>query len=207
MKVIGLTGGIAAGKSSVATILQSQCGATVLDADKFGHAAYKKGTPAYDSLVAHFGSAIVKPDDGEEIDRRELGKIVFADPAQMRALEAIVWPEILRLLQAELAKLESEAAAETAQVPLLVVVEAAIMLEAGWHKQLPLSALWVVTVPMEAARARLMARNALTEEDAEKRIRAQMTNEERVAQADAVLDNSGDQDALARETLRLVGTM
>jgi len=206
MKVIGLTGGIAAGKSSVASILQSQCGATVLDADKFGHAAYKKGTPAYDSLVAHFGSAIVKPDDGE-IERRELGKIVFADPAQMRALEAIVWPEILRLLQAELAKLESEAAAETAQVPLLVVVEAAIMLEAGWHKQLPLSALWVVTVPMEVARARLMARNAMTEEDAEKRIQAQMTNEERVAQADAVLDNSGDQDALARETLRLVGTI
>ena len=115
----------------------------------------------------------------------------------MRALEGIVWPEILRLLLSELKKMETEATA-----PPLVVVEAAIMLEAGWHKHLPLTALWVVSVPVEVARGRLIARNALSEEDAEKRIRAQMSNEERAAQADTVLDNSSDRDALARETVR-----
>ena len=195
MKVIGITGGICSGKSTISAILQKNHGATILDADKFGHQAYQQQTDCYRQLVAHFGKQIVAEDTGD-INRKVLGSIVFADPAQMRALEQIVWPEILKLLNVELSRIEPTCS--------LAVVEAAIMIEANWHTQLPLDVLWVVQVPPAVAKERLMVRNSLSSEDADKRIASQMTNEERAKHAQYVLDNVGDQEQLAWETKRLL---
>lgn len=121
---------------------------------------------------------------------------MFSDPAKMKELENIVWPEILQLLQAELARIESVCA--------LAVVEAAIMIEANWHTRLPLDALWVVQVPPAVANERLMSRNGLSSADADKRIAIQMTNEERATHTQFVIENVGDREHLACEVKRLL---
>ena len=191
MKVIGLTGGICAGKSNVSTILNSQYGCVILDADKFGHEAYKKDTPCYHKLISHFGPSIVNEE--QDINRKELGKIVFAEKSQMKELESIVWPEILLLLQEELTRLK---AAEQDHDNVVVVIEAAIMIEAEWHRQLPLDSLWVIQVPVSLAKERLMARNGLSPEDADKRIASQLTNEERAIHANILIENTQSNDHL-----------
>ena len=196
MKLIGLTGGICAGKSNVSTILKSEYGCVILDADKYGHEAYKKDTACYNKLVSHFGPTIVTEE--RDINRKELGKIVFSDKSQMRELERIVWPEILVLMQEELARLK---AGEQDPDSVVVVIEAAIMIEADWHRQLPLDSLWVIQVPVPLAKERLMARNGLTPEDADKRIASQMTNEERAIHANILIENTQSNDQLV-ETIK-----
>ncbi len=179
MRVIGLTGGIAAGKSTIAQIL-AELGAVVIDADKVGHEAYRRGTEAWRALVAHFGDGILTPDG--EIDRRKLGAIVFADPDQRKALQDIVWPRMKEMIRQRLAELR----AAGVQV---AVIEAAVLIEAGWTDLV--DEVWVVQVPEEVALRRLVARNNLSEADARARIRAQLSNAERAAHADVIIDNSG----------------
>lgn len=179
MRVIGLTGGIAAGKSTISQIL-AELGAVVIDADKVGHEAYRRGTEAWQALVAHFGEGILAPDG--EIDRRKLGAIVFADPAERRALQDIVWPRMKEMIRQRLAELRANGTR-------VAVVEAAVLIEAGWTDLV--DEVWVVQVPEEVALRRLVARNNLPEADARARIRAQLTNAERAARADVVIDNSG----------------
>ncbi len=135
MRVIGLTGGIAAGKSTIAQIL-AELGAVVIDADKVGHEAYRRGTEAWRALVAHFGDGILTPDG--EIDRRKLGAIVFADPDQRKALQDIVWPRMKEMIRQRLAELR----AAGVQV---AVIEAAVLIEAGWTDLV--DEVWVVQVP------------------------------------------------------------
>jgi dephospho-CoA kinase len=179
MRVIGLTGGIAAGKSTISQALQEH-GAVVVDADKVGHEAYRPGTATWQALVDHFGREIVA--DSGEIDRRRLGAIVFADPAQRAALQDIVWPRMKAMMRDRLAELR---AAGTA----VVVIEAAVLLEAGWTDLV--DEVWVVQVPEDVAVARLASRNGMAEADARARIRAQLSNAERAARAQVVIDNSG----------------
>jgi dephospho-CoA kinase len=179
VRVIGLTGGIAAGKSTIAQIL-AELGAVVIDADKVGHEAYRRGTEAWRALVAHFGDGILTPDG--EIDRRKLGAIVFADPDQRKALQDIVWPRMKEMIRQRLAELR----AAGVQV---AVIEAAVLIEAGWTDLV--DEVWVVQVPEEVALRRLVARNNLSEADARTRIRAQLSNAERAAHADVIIDNSG----------------
>ncbi len=179
MRVIGLTGGIAAGKSTIAQIL-AELGAVVIDADKVGHEAYRRGTEAWRALVAHFGDGILTPDG--EIDRRKLGAIVFADPDQRKALQDIVWPRMKEMIRQRMAELR----AAGVQV---AVIEAAVLIEAGWTDLV--DEVWVVQVPEEVALRRLVARNNLSEADARARIRAQLSNAERAAHADVIIDNSG----------------
>jgi len=176
---LGLVGGIASGKSTAAARLE-ELGAAVVNADKLGHEAYAVGTACFNKVVEHFGSDIVAEDGS--INRRALGQIVFGDPAKMRELEAIVWPEIEK---AVLSKIEELRASGSVSV---VVVEAAIMLKAGWDKHV--DEVWCAMVEPEVACERLMARNKLTKEEAMKRIGAQMSNEEHAARATVLLQNN-----------------
>jgi dephospho-CoA kinase len=179
MRVIGLTGGIAAGKSTISDALL-ESGAAVIDADKVGHEAYLPGTETHHALVASFGGEILA-DDGQ-IDRRKLGAIVFSDPAQRQRLQDIVWPRMKEMMRGRL----KELAAQDTQV---AVIEAAVLLEAGWQDLV--DEIWVVQVPESVAMQRLMARNGFSAEDAQSRIRAQLSNEERARQASVVIDNTG----------------
>jgi dephospho-CoA kinase len=177
--VIGITGGICSGKSSVSQILQS-FGAIVVDADKLGHAAYKFGTPCYHKLVDHFGQQIVG--EGNEINRQQLGSIVFSDTLKMDELKRIVWPEIRELIIRRLCDLQKEEAG-------IVVLEAAVMIEAGWQNLV--DSVWVVQVERPVAVSRLMLRNSLSEEEALRRINAQLLDQERVKYANVIVENSG----------------
>ncbi len=184
MRAIGLTGGIASGKSLVSQQL-GELGAAVIDADKLGHAAYLSGTETFRSVVEAFGEDVVGADG--EIDRRALGGKVFGDPAERRRLEEIVWPAIRAMMEERLADL----AAGGSEV---AVVEAAVLIEADW---LPLvDEVWLVTASPETSRRRLMERNGLTAEQAESRLRAQLPNEKRRSYADVEIENDGSLDEL-----------
>ncbi len=182
--VIGLTGGIASGKSAVSAMLAER-DALVIDADKVGHEAYRRGTGCYDAVAAAFGPDVVGADG--EIDRKALGAKVFGDPAQRKRLEGIVWPWMRGVMQQRLDAIRAEGT-------FCVVLEAAVLIEADW---LPLvDQVWVVTVSPDIARARIVERNGLTPEQADARIAAQLTNDERVKHADVVLANDGTLDEL-----------
>ena len=190
MLVIGLTGGLASGKSMVARLLAER-GATVLDADKLGHRAYACGRPAFAQVVSAFGADIVG-DDGE-VDRKALGDKVFGDPLELRRLTDIVWPEILALAKAAVA------AAKTAGARV-VVLEAAVLLEAGWQREV--DEVWAVTAPPEVAVTRAAARDGVDADAVRARIGAQHSNAIREAAAHVVLDNAGTPAALAAQVER-----
>ncbi|MDA1061312.1 MAG: dephospho-CoA kinase [Chloroflexi bacterium] len=187
MKVLGLTGGIASGKSTAADRLK-ELGAMVLDADRYGHRAYDKDSEGFHAVVNAFGHDIVGEDG--EIDRRVLGGKVFGAPDQLKRLTDIVWPIIRELASAEIAEIR-EREPET-----VIVLEAAVLIEAEWQDLA--DEVWVVTVTPELARKRLMARNNFSEEQAQSRIDAQITNEERVKHADVTIANDGKQDAFRK---------
>ena len=182
MSVICITGGLASGKSTAALYLAEQ-GAEIIDADKLGHRAYDSGTQAYYDVIATFGEDL-RAEDGS-IDRRVLGKKVFGDPAQLKKLTDIVWPEIRRLAQNEIDANDSDT---------IMVLEAAVLLEAGWQDIG--DEIWVVTVDPEIAITRCMSRDGLEKEDVQSRLDAQLSNDERVAQADVVIVNNGSEEEL-----------
>ncbi len=185
MKVIGLTGGIASGKSTISKWL-AEHGAYIIDADKLGHRVYESGTEAFQKVVTTFGEDVVGEDG--EIDRRVLGSKVFGNEAALKQLTDIAWPAIKDMAQAEI-----ESILEAGQHDLLVL-EAAVLIEANWMDIV--DEVWVVTVDRETAIDRSMSRDSLDREAVEKRIDAQLTNEERSAHATVILDNSGSWDEL-----------
>ncbi len=186
MRAIGLTGGIAGGKSLVSQQL-AEYGAVIIDADKVGHEAYRKGTETYRAVVEAFGPEVVGPDG--EIDRRALGGKVFGDPEARRRLEEIVWPAMRAMMQERLEELRAEGAS-------VAVLEAAVLIEAHW---VPLvDEVWLVMASPETVRRRLFERNGLTPEQAETRIRAQLSNEKRRSYADVVIENDGSLEDLRR---------
>ena len=185
MFIIGLTGGIASGKSTAARYL-GELGAHVIDADRLGHRAYEPDTPAFKQVVAAFGDAVVAADG--TIDRRALGAKVFGQPGELKKLTDIVWPEIRRL-----ADLEMEA--ERARRPDgVVVLEAAVMIEAGWQRSL--DEVWVVAVEPEVAIKRAMARDGLSANEVRARLKAQTSDAESRRLADVLIDNSAGLDEL-----------
>ena len=183
--VIGLTGGIGAGKSAASAVL-AELGAFVIDADKAAHRVYLPDTPAWREIVAEFGDEVLAAD--RTIDRRKLGPRVFADPAALQSLNRITHGKIFAYVQGQIDYIRQTAAAD------VVVVEAAVLLEAGW--QALADRLWVVVAPVEAAIARLRDGRGVPEDQARARIAAQMTNDERIAQADTVIHNAAGLDAL-----------
>ena len=193
--VIGLTGGIASGKSAVSAML-AELGALIIDADKVGHEAYAPGSDCYRDVVAAFGQDIVAADG--QIDRRALGAKVFGAPEQRKRLEGIVWPWMRTTMEGRLAALREE------RVPV-VVLEAAVLLEAEWTPLV--DHVWVVTVAPEIARQRIVERNGLTPEQADQRIAAQLTNDERAAKADLIIENNGSLDELRQRVEAAWGTL
>ncbi len=180
MIVIGLTGGIGTGKSEAARILQD-LGAVIINADQVGHSAYTPHSEIWSEVVQTFGRDIL--DASDEIDRRKLGAIVFSDPAQLERLNRIMHPRMARMVQEQIDGLRENGAP-------VVVVEAAVLFEAGWDSLV--DEVWSTDAPEETVVARLVARNGLPEDEARKRINAQMSASERAARSQAVVDNSED---------------
>lgn len=185
LTVIGLTGGIASGKSTLSAYAKTR-GAHVIDADALGHRAYEPGTACFDAVVAEFGGDVVATDG--TIDRRALGAKVFAEGSSLERLTDIVWPAIKHMAQTEIATTKRRTPDQ------IVVLEAAVLLEAGWQDFV--DEVWVVTVDTETAIERTMARDGLPREAVQSRLDAQMTNSERIAQADVVIENSGTETEL-----------
>ncbi|TMB20017.1 MAG: dephospho-CoA kinase [Deltaproteobacteria bacterium] len=183
--IVGLTGGIGAGKSTVAAIL-TELGARVIDADRIGHEVYRPGSEGFARVVEAFGPGVVGADGA--IDRRTLGARVFADPAARARLGALVHP----LIAAEVGRRIAAARAEGFDGPL--VVEAAVLLEAGWRPLV--DRVWVVSTRREHAIARIVAARGLTREEVERRLDAQLSDAERRRQADLVIENDGPPAAL-----------
>jgi dephospho-CoA kinase len=177
--VIGLTGGIGSGKSTAAQIL-GELGAEVIDADTVGHKIYLPDTPAWREIVEAFGEGVLAAD--RTVDRTKLGPMVFANPQALQTLNRITHGKIYAFIQGQIDYIRHK---QTAQV---VVVEAAVLLEAGWQSLA--EQLWVVAASEETVIARLKTYKRFTEEQARARIAAQLSNEARMAQADKVLWNN-----------------
>lgn len=186
MLVIGLTGGIGTGKSEVARIL-AQLGAVVINADQVGHEAYRPNSEIWREVLKTFGREILQPNG--EIDRKKLGAIVFSDPGQLAALNSIMHPRMARMVAEQIDRLKAEG------VPV-VVVEAAVLFEAGWDSLV--DEVWVTDSPAEEVIRRIRGRNGLSEAEIRKRMSAQMPAAERLARATVVISNSADVDALER---------
>jgi dephospho-CoA kinase len=179
VKVIGLTGGIASGKSTVARILES-CGAVVIDADQLAREVVAPGEPALDSIIDTFGAKFINHDG--TLDRSALGKLVFADPISRLRLEAITHPAIRRIAYERLVSLRQTG------VPVVVYM-AALIVEANADSLI--DEIWVVCVDRETQLKRLMQRDGINREEALQRLAAQMPTEERKRYGKVIIDNSG----------------
>jgi dephospho-CoA kinase len=177
--VMGLTGNIACGKSTVAKML-ADLGATVIDADRIVHEQMAPGHPVWQAIVETFGREILNPD--QTINRPKLGAIVFNDPAALKKLEAITHPAALQGVKDKIAELDGE----------VVVVEAVKIFEAGWR--VARDALWVVICSEQVQLERLMRDRGMSEEEARARLRNQPSLEPKLAVADVVIDNSGTRE-------------
>jgi len=184
--VIGLTGNIATGKSTVRQMLAS-LGAATLDADKVAHQVMIPGTPVFEAVIASFGSTFVGPDGS--LDRSRLGELVFRDPEALARLEAIVHPAVIIRVSKWLEEVTEPVA----------VVEAIKLIESGLARQL-CDSLWVVTCSRQQQIRRLMRDRGLDRKAAELRVDSQPPQEDKIALADVVIDNSGP----IRETRRQV---
>ncbi len=185
MKVICLTGGLASGKSTAATFLAEK-GANVVYADKLGHQVYDPGTQAFREVIEAFGEKIVAEDN--HIDRGLLGSMVFGQPDQLKKLTDIVWPQIRRLAELEIAGLDAF------YPDGIAVLEAAVLFEAGWEDIGDET--WVVIVDREIAIERAMYRDHRDREGVERRLDAQLNNDERISKSDVVFENNGDEQQL-----------
>ena len=174
---MGMTGGVASGKSTVSALLRS-LGAVVVDADAIAREVVAPGTPGLAAVVAEFGPEMLGPDGG--LDRARLGALVFADPARRATLEGIVHP----LVRARAAEIEASAPAGA-----VVVHDIPLLVETG--QAASFDAVLVVDVPVEVQVARAVRDRGWSEEEARSRIAAQASREERLAAATYVVDNSG----------------
>jgi dephospho-CoA kinase len=195
MILVGLTGGIAVGKSTVAAMFAAR-GAAVVDADRISRKLQESGAPCYAAIVEEFGRGIL--DSAGRIDRRRLGAIVFADPSRRAALEAIMHPAIWAACEAEI---RAAAAAGRA----VCVVEAALILETGQRSRF--QRIVVVTAPTDVQVERVARARGLTEEEARQRLAAQWPNADKARQADHVIDNGGDLAATDAQVVRVYAAL
>jgi dephospho-CoA kinase len=185
MLLVGLTGGIGSGKSTVARMLQDR-GAVVLDADGFARAAVVAGSPGLRGIVERFGRDILTAEG--ELDRPKLASIVFADPKALADLEAIVHPEVRRMI--------ADGIQENLDADRVVVLVNPLLIEMGTHRDCDVVV--VVSVSPDTQIARSVARG-MVEEDVRARIAAQLPLEERARTADVLIDNEGSIADLERE--------
>jgi dephospho-CoA kinase len=186
--VIGLTGGIASGKTAVSQHL-AELGAHIIDADTVGHQVIAPDGEAFGPVLQAFGRDLLGPDGA--IDRRKLGAKVFGDPEALLRLNAISHP----LMRVRMARaIAAVRARPAAQLPPAIVLDAAILFEAGWDRLC--DRVWSVEVPEEVAVERLISRSGLTREAALARLNAQWSNAQRAARANLVIRNAGTLDEL-----------
>ena len=190
-KVIGLTGGIGSGKSTVSQLL-AELGAVILDADKVGHEAFKPNTEAWHEVVATFGQQILTP--GGEVDRKKLGAIVFSQPESLSRLNQIMHPRMYDMMKAQIEEYRRQGVD-------VVVLEAAILIEANWTSLV--DEVWVTVAPEAAVLERVKKQRGLDEGQTLARIRSQLSTEERVKHADVVINNDGDLDEVKAKVKEL----
>jgi len=193
-KLVGLTGNIGSGKSTIGRMFTAR-GVPVIDADDLLREAQAPGQPAHAEIAAAWPE-VVAPDGS--IDRKRLGPIVFADPAARKRLEAITHPRIQELSRAR-------SAALAAAGHELALYEATLLVESGRHKEL--DGLIVVTASPATRLARVVARDGLNEEEVRARMRAQMPEEEKVRLATHVLDNDGELAATEAQVERIIAEL
>ena len=193
---VGLTGGIGCGKTAVAAMM-AEWGCHVLNADKMAHALIAPGAPAYEEIRRQFGPHVVAPNGS--VDRARLAAVVFSDPAQLKALNSIVHPGVLRELDREFDRLAANDPHGVA------VVEAALLIESGYHARLDRLVLCVCTIAQQLERLTNPAfGRAMPREQAEKRIAAQMPLEEKRKLPHDEIDCSGSLDYTKKQVRTLV---
>ena len=190
--IIGLTGGIASGKSTVTQLL-AQLGAHVIDADKLGHNAYVSGSEAFDLVVSVFGGDTVGSDG--EIDRKVLGTKVFGNAESLKKLTDIVWPAIKQMAAQEILSVKEQRPEQ------VIVLEAAVLFEAGWEDIV--DEVWSTIVDREVAIERASNRDGTDRSQIEARIDAQISNKERKEKADRLIDNSGSEADLQAQVKQI----
>ena len=176
MKVIGLTGGIGSGKSTVSQFL-AELGAVIIDADKIGHEAFKPNTEVWQEIVAAFGRQILTPNG--DIDREKLGKAVFENPESLSRLNQIMHPRMYETVKAQIEEYRRQGVD-------VVVLEAPVLLEAGWTSLV--DEVWVTVASEVAVLRRLEERTGLSQAESLARIRSQLSSEERIRHANVVID-------------------
>ena len=191
MKIIGLTGGIGSGKSTVSQFL-AELGAVVIDTDKVGHEAFKPGTESWQRVVAAFGRSIVTADGN--IDRKKLGEIVFDSPVELLKLEQIIHPAISEIVIARIEEYRQQGVK-------VVVLEVPLLVEAGWASLV--DEVWVTTAPEPVILRRLEERTGMTEQESLARMRSQLPSEERLKHADTVIDTNCTLDELRKKIKEL----
>ena len=184
MKVIGLTGGIGSGKSTVSQFL-AELGAVILDADRVGHEALKADTDVWREVVAAFGRQILTP--GGDIDRAKLGQIVFSEPESLLRLNQIMHPRMYDMVKARLEEYRRQGVA-------VVVLEAPLLIEAGWTSLV--DEVWVTVASESTVLRRLKERMGLSESDSLARLRSQLSSAERIKHADVIIDTDCSLDEL-----------
>lgn len=190
-KVIGLTGSIGSGKSTVSQCLAG-LGAVIIDADKVGHEAFKPNTEAWREVVAAFGKQIITPSG--EVDRKKLGEIVFNHPESLSRLNQIMHPRMYDMMKAQIEEYRRQGVA-------VVVLEAAILIEANWTSLV--DEVWVTVAHEAAVLKRLKQQRGLAEEQTLARIHSQLSVEERVKHADVIINNDGDLDEVKAKVKKL----
>lgn len=191
VRIIGLTGGVATGKSSVARFFEER-GVPVIDADQLAREAVRPGSPCLAQLAELFGNGVINPDG--TLDRRRVGSIVFGDEEKRRLLEAVLHPEIRHLAEERIARAAAEGQGT-------LVYMAPLLIEAGVTDRV--DEIWVVTVRPEIQLERLMARDGIGPEEAGRIIASQMPLAEKERHGRVVIDNSGTPE----ETRRLLAAI
>jgi len=193
MKVIGLTGGIGSGKSTVSQFLK-ELGAVIIDADKVGHEAFKPDTELWREVVAAFGRQILKPSG--DIDRKRLGEAVFGNPELLSRLNQVMHPRMYDMVKAQLEEYRRQGVR-------VVVLEAPLLIEAGWTSLV--DEVWVTVASESTVLRRLQEQVGLSEQQSLARIRSQLPSGERIKQADVVIDTDCSLDELRTKVKELWG--
>lgn len=193
MTIIGLTGGMASGKTLVGSIL-ADAGAHIIDADKLAHQVVMPDTPGWEEVIGIFGIEVL--DQNRVLDRAKLAEIAFHAPPKLQQLCDIIHPKVLSLITEQVHTIKS------ADENALVVVNVPLLIEVGWHEWCDVVIL--VTLPYNLQIERLMKRNNLSQQEAEERISTQMPLEEKEEYADYIIDNSSTKDNTRRQTLKVL---
>lgn len=195
MRVVGLTGGICSGKSTVSRIFREE-GIPVVDADRIAREIVLPGTPVHGEIVRRFGEGVLRPDG--RIDRRKLGAIVFADPEKRSLLESITHPAIAAGIADRLRSLEESGHP-------IAVVEAALIHEAG--RRGTFGTVVAVTCPPHLQEQRLMERDGIGREEARRRVASQLPSADKASRSDRVIDNSGTVEETREQVLSLIRSL